>query len=126
MSDSYQHNKHCVIGGGFHFQFTPKYRQPVFQDAVIRDYIRDAFEHLATELGIKLECIEFGLDHTHLFVTRVKNYSESRLAGFLKGTTSRMVRQDLADRVRKYEWGTSFWSDGYFCEAIGSMPNFDR
>lgn len=121
MSDSYQYNKHCVTGGGFHFQFTPKYRQPVFQDAEIREYIRDAFEHLANELGIKLECIEFGPDHTHLFLTNVKNYSESRLAGLLKGASSRMVRQDLPERVRKYEWGKSFWSDGYFCEAIGSM-----
>ena len=93
MSDSYQHNKHCVTGGGFHFQFTPKYRQPVFQDAEIREYIRDAFEHLASELKIKLECIEFGPDHTHLFVTQVKNYSESRLAGLLKGASSRMVRR---------------------------------
>lgn len=121
MSDSYDHNKHCVTGGGFHYQFTPKYRQPVFQDAVIREYIRNAFENYANELGIKLECIEFGPDHTHLFVTKVKNYSESRLAGLLKGKISWLVRKYLTDRVKKYEWGKSFWSDGYFCEAIGSM-----
>jgi putative transposase len=121
MSDSYLHNKHCVTGGGFHFQFTPKYRQPVFEDAVIKDYVRKAFKIIADELGIELECIEFGPDHTHLFVTDVKNYSQSKLAGVLKGKSSWMVRRDLTERVKRYEWGESFWSDGFFCEAIGSM-----
>lgn len=121
MSDSYLYNKHCVTGGGFHFQFTPKYRRPVFEDADIRNYIRYALEHIAEELKIKLECIEFGTDHLHLFVTNVRNYSQSQLARQLKGASSYMVRKDLPNSVRVYEWGKSFWSDGYFCEAIGSM-----
>ena len=121
MSDSYLHNKHSVTGGGFHFQFTPKYRRPVFEDADIRNYIRWALEHIAEELGITLECIEFGTDHLHLFVTNVKNFSQAQLAGKLKGVSSYMIRKDLPNNVRVYEWGKSFWSDGYFCEAIGSM-----
>lgn len=121
MSESYQHNRHSIIGGGFHFQFTPKYRQPVFEDKTIREYIRKAFGDIAKKLAITLEYVEFGPDHTHLFVTNIKNYSESQLAKYLKGVSSRMVRKDLWDRVKKYEWGNSFWSGGYFCEAVGNM-----
>lgn len=123
MSVSYIHNKHSVTGGGFHFQFTPKYRQPVFEDDQIRFFIRNAFQAAANRLGIKLRCIEFGPDHTHLFVTHVKNYSQAKIAWYLKGLTSRLIRRDLWNRVKKYEWGASFWSDGYFSEPIGHMTD---
>jgi len=121
MSGSYLHNRHSVTGGGFHFQFTPKYRQPVFEDRVIRDHTKNAFEQIAERMGITLNRVEFGPDHAHLFVTDVKNYSESMLAGRLKGASSRLIRRNLWDRVKLYEWGDSFWSDGYFSEAVGNM-----
>ena len=123
MSVSYIHNKHSVTGGGFHFQFTPKYRQPVFENKEIQFCVRNAFEAATNRLGINLSCIEFGPDHTHLFVTNVKNYSRAKLAGYLKGFSSRLVRRDLWDKVRRYEWGDSFWTDGYFSEPIGHMTD---
>ena len=123
MSVSYIHNRHSVTGGGFHFQFTPKYRQPVFEDKEIQFCVKNAFKAAVGRLGVTLRCVEFGPDHTHLFVTGVKNYSQAQLAGYLKGVSSRLVRRDLWEKVRKYEWGASFWSDGYFSEPIGHMTD---
>ena len=121
MSESYQHNGHSVTGGGYHFQFTPKCRQPTFEDKDIQSNIRNSFEKVAKELGTTLNCVEFGPDHTHLFVTEVKNYSIAQLAHRLKGTSSRNVRKELWAKVKKYEWGNAFWTGGYFCEAVGNM-----
>ncbi len=123
MSVSYIHNKHSVTGGGFHFQFTPKYRQPVFEDAQIRFFMNNALKAAANRLGIRIHCIDFGPDHVHLFVTHVKNYSQAKIAGYMKGLSSRLIRRDLWDRVKKYEWGESFWSDGYFSEPVGHLTD---
>ena len=123
MSVSYIHNRHSVTGGGFHYSLTPKYRQPVFEDEKIKFYVRNAFIAAANRLGVEIRCIEFGPDHVHLFVTNVKNYSQAKIAGYLKGLTSRLVRRDLWDRVKKYEWGASFWSDGYFSEPVGHLTD---
>ena len=123
MSVSYIHNRHSVTGGGFHLQFTPKYRQPVFEDKQIQFCLTNAINAAVNRLGVVLRCIAYGPDHTHLFVTNVKNYSQAHLAWYLKGLSSRLVRRDLWHRVKKYEWGDSFWTDGYFSEPIGHMTD---
>jgi putative transposase len=123
MSVNYIRNRHSVTGGGFHYSLTPKYRQPVFEDEQIKFYMNNALKAAANRLGIEIRCIEFGPDHVHLFVTRVKNYSQAHIAWYLKGLTSRMIRRDLWDRVKKYEWGKSFWSDGYFSEPVGHLTD---
>ncbi len=123
MSVSYIHNRHSVTGGGFHFQFTPKYRQPVYEDKQIQFCVANGFKAGTNRLRVTLNCIAFGPDHVHLFITNVKNYSQAQLAGYLKGLSSRLVRRDLWERVRKYEWGEHFWTAGYFSEPIGHMTD---
>ena len=123
MSVSYVHNKHSVTGGGFHFQFTPKYRQPVFEDEQIKFCVANAFKAGSNKLRITLNCTAFGPNHVHLFVTHVKNYSQAQIAGYLKGLSSRLVRRDLWEKVRKYEWGKSFWTAGYFSEPVGHITD---
>jgi putative transposase len=123
MSVSYIHNKHSVTGGGFHFQFTPKYRRLVFEDEQIKFCVNNAFKAAANRLGIQIRCIEYGPEHVHLFVTHIKNYSQAKLAGYLKGFTSRMVRRDLWHRVKKYEWGKHFWTPSYFSEPVGHLTD---
>lgn len=114
-------SRHTVGGANFHLQFTPKYRRPVFNDPTIMRACRHEFERKAKQLGIALHACEFGPDHVHLFVGNCKNYSVPQLAQHFKGSSSRVLRRDLWERVRKYEWGASFWSDGYFYESIGRM-----
>jgi len=123
MSVSYVHSRHSVTGGGFHLQFTPKYRQPVFEDKQIKLCVENAFKAAARRLGITLKSIAFGPDHVHLFVIDAKNYSQAYLAWYFKGLSSKLVRRDLWERVRKYEWGDHFWSAGYFSEAIGHVTD---
>lgn len=102
-------------------QFTPKYRRAVFNDRKIARACRREFEHKAAELGITLYACEFGPDHVHLFVGNCKNYTVPKLAQHFKGASSRALRRNLWEHVMCYEWGASFWSDGYFYESIGRM-----
>lgn len=81
---------------------------------------REAFA-IAGRLKVEVAASEFGPDHWHLFVVRAKNYSEVELARRFKGATSRALRRDLPQQVRKYEWGDHFWSHGYFSETIGRV-----
>jgi putative transposase len=116
-----EYGRHSVGGSNYHLQFTPKYRRRVFENARIREECRRLSYEVAEKLGITLECVEFGPDHAHLFVTGCKNHSVSRLAQYFKGTTARYLRLNLWDAVKRYEWGDSFWSDGFFYESIGRV-----
>ena len=121
--DEFTRSRHTVGGANFHLQFTPKYRRRVFEDETIREACREAFHAKAKALGVVLEACEFGPDHVHIFVCGCKNYSVPQLAQHFKGFSARVLRRDKWHRVRKYEWGGSFWSDGYFHESVGRVTS---
>ena len=85
--------------------------------------MRTAIKEKARSLGIQVGAIEFGPDHVHLFVVGCKNYSAAQLAGQLKGYSSRVVRKQCWDVVRKKLWGKHFWSAGYFFESVGRVTS---
>jgi putative transposase len=58
-----------------------------------------------------------------LFVCNAKNYSAPELARRIKGATSRFLRENFFDRIKKWLWGDHFWSRGYFAETIGRVTS---
>ena len=119
----FDHHKHCVGGSNYHLQFTPKYRRPMFFNRHVRELCRALFRKKAKELGIRLETVEFGPDHVHLFVTNCRKYSVAELAFHFKGSSSRYIRQKAWKYVKRKLWGRSFWSDGYFFESVGRVTS---
>lgn len=80
--------KHSFGGSNFHLQFTPKYRRLVFESADVQETLRNALMNKAKRMGIRIEAMEFGPDHIHIFITECKNYSASKLVGQFKGYSS--------------------------------------
>ena len=115
--------RHSVGGSNFHLQFTPKYRRRVFRIRSVRKLIEALMRRKAHRLGVKIESIEFGPDHTHIFVTDCRKYSVSALAHHFKGFSSWYVRRALPEDIMPFLWGDSFWSDGYFFESIGRVTS---
>ena len=116
-------DRHSIGGSNYHLQFTPKYRKPVFRNQKIRKLVKAAFEYKANILHVSIEAMEFGPDHVHLFVTNCKQYSVSKLAQYFKGYSSYIVRKHLPYDVMYYNYGSSFWSDGFFYESIGRVTS---
>ena len=116
-----QHNRHSVGGSNYHLLFTPKYRRQVFRVWKIRKLIEALLRRKAHGLGIRIEAIEFGPDHVHVFVTNCRKYSVSVIVNHLKGYSARHVRKALPIEVGKFYWGDSFWTDGFFYESIGRV-----
>lgn len=117
------YNKHSVGGSSYHLQFTPKYRKQVFRVCKVRKLIEALMRRKAHQLGIKVEAIEFGRDHIHIFVTNCRKYSVSTMVNHFKGYSSWYVRRTLPEDIRPFLWGDSFWSDGYFYESVGRVTS---
>ena len=58
-----------------------------------------------------------------MFLGGCRRCSVSDLARLFKGASSRELRVKHWDRVKQKLWGSSFWSDGYFYESIGSVTS---
>lgn len=115
------HNRHSVGGSNYHLQFTPKYRRCVFRIGRLRRYCEALLRKKAYGLGLKIEAIEFGPNHLHIFISGCRRYSVSYIVNQLKGYTSRLIRKNLPEDVLPFLWGDSFWSDGFFYESIGRV-----
>ncbi|MFE7415991.1 IS200/IS605 family transposase [Rhodococcus sp. NPDC057529] len=46
----------------------------------------------------------------------------STLVNSLEGVSARYLRQEFPDHIRKYLWGTHFWSPSYFAASAGGAP----
>lgn len=114
---------HCVGGWNFHLQFTPAFRRKVFEDEVVKGVCEREALAVASRLGVSVAASEFGRDHWHLFVVGAKNYAAPELARRFKGATSRAIRRECLERVRKWLSCDHFWSHGYFAETIGRVTS---
>lgn len=115
------YSRHSVGGSNYHLQFTPKYRRAVFRMQSIRKLTEALIRNKAYRLGVRIEVIDFGPDHIHIFVSGCRRYSVSTLVNHLKGFSSYHIRRALPRDVMAFLWGDSFWSDGYFYESIGRV-----
>ena len=119
MSVSY--HRHCVGNSRYHLQFTPKYRRKVFRNRKVRKLCEALLRKKAYELGVRIEALEFGPDHVHLFVTNCRKLSVPYLVQHFKGYSSWYIRRHAVWEIEPYLWTASFWSDGYFFESIGRV-----
>ena len=112
---------HSVGEANLHLQITPAYRRAIFADEGTRILVRDYFLACSRRHGFTISAMGFGDDHVHLFVTEWKNHSPAKLAQFLKGFTSKMMRAHHNDFIRSHLWGKKFWSAGYFYRTVGAV-----
>lgn len=73
-------SSHCVGESNLHLQFTPAYRQDVFDENAVRILTRDYMLSAARIHKFEISAMGFGEDHTHVFVTNWKNFSPAKLA----------------------------------------------
>jgi putative transposase len=91
----------------------------------------DAALLAATEAPMSEVCADFGItlvefngedDHVRLLVEYPPTGQLSRLVNSLKGVSARVLRRDYPSLVRKFLWGSHFWSPSYFDGSVGGAP----
>lgn len=104
--------KHISTSGSkslifYHFVFVTKYRRKVLNEDVILEI---------TEIA-KKTCDEFGGifqegngedDHYHLLVQLPSTVAPSKFVNFVKGRSSRILREKYWDIIKKKLWGKTF------------------
>ena len=121
MTNELRSSGYTVGETNLHLQFTPAYGQDIFEDKLVRELTIAYILQRAKEMKVKIEAIECGPDHLHLFVTGWKNWSIPVLAGQLKTYSSRMMRKGHRQLFSDKLWGGKFWSAGYFHRTVGAV-----
>jgi putative transposase len=115
--------KGAVYNLNYHLVWCPKYRRNVLTGPVA-DRLRQLLNEIAVQNGLEILACEVMPDHVYLFVSAPPKYSPSTLARLVKGVTSRRLRQELGEQLRRKIWkpGT-LWSSPYYVGTAGNVSS---
>ena len=101
----------------YHIVFAPKYRRHIIYGRLKTD-IGNILRKLCDRKGIEIIEAELCPDHIHMFMRIPPKYSVSEIMGYLKGKSSLMIFDRLANL--KYKYGSRhFWCRGYYVDTVG-------
>src|SRR3981189_659938 len=120
LSSEIRHGRHCVFELHVHLVFVTKYRSRALDvDALER--LRAIFSKGCVDFEAGLVELDGGDSLVHLLVNYPPKHSISALVNSLKGVSSRMLRWERPDVVRRY-WKGALWSPSYFAASRGGVP----
>lgn len=115
-----RHGRHCVFNLHVHLVFVTKYRRHVFTKAILAD-MQSIFAKVCANFEAELVEFDGEDDHVHLLVSYPPKVAVAKLVNSLKGVSSRLLRKQHPDLVRRY-WKGVLWSPSYFAGSCGGAP----
>ena len=114
----YKTNNNVIYSCKYHIVWTPKYRKNVLiDDIAIR--LENIIQEVANKYDSEIISLEIMPDHVHLLVEVDPQLGIHRLIKNIKGTTSRLLRNEF--KILKTRLPT-LWSNSYFCSTVGGAP----
>ena len=100
--------------------FVARCRHGVF-DAGALSWLQDHFAKVCDLQTARLLACDGEEDHVHLLVEYPPTLSVSSLVNALKGTSSRLLRNERPD-IAKHYWKGALWTKSYFAASAGGAP----
>lgn len=114
-------NNNSVFSLCYHFITVVKYRQKVFTDELIISDLKSIVSKISEEFEVEVIEQECGEDHLHLLFRAKPTLDITKYINFLKGRSSRAIREKYKDFLKNKLWGDSFWSPSYFLATSGNV-----
>jgi putative transposase len=117
MKYDIQTNNNIVYICHYHVVFCPKYRRKVLVNGIderLKAIIMETIEKWGQEL-IEIEVMP---DYVHLLVGCNPQFGIHRLIKYIKGTSSRSLRQEYPELKRRLP---SLWTNTYFVASVGGV-----
>lgn len=109
----------CHYQIAYHFVWIPKYRRKILQGTV-----ETRFKELVFECGkkyhLRILALETDIDHVHCFISATPSWSPAKIVGYLKGYTSRYLREEFPCLKRKCG-KTQLWTVAYYVGTAASV-----
>jgi len=109
----------------YHLVWIPKYRRS-FLVGEIADRLKQILKEIAFDYRINIIAMEVMPDHVHMLIEAPPKYAPAKLAQIFKGISSRRMRQEFLDVIKKYIWkdGT-LWAIGYYVGSVSDNAATD-
>ncbi len=117
-----KHLFHCSFNLNYHLVIVTKYRRKCITSPILK-----RLKEICDQLSQKWECelLEFNgeADHLHLLLSLNPKVTPSVFVNNLKTVTSRLIRKEFSEHVKKFYWKKPvFWSRSYCMITCGGAP----
>mgnify|MGYP002396810910 CR=1 FL=1 len=114
-------NSHCVYNLKYHLVLVTKYRRKCLNIQMINK-LQAICTNVCSQWPSAL--LEFGAehDHMHLLLDLNPNVTPSKFINNLKTITSRLLRRDFEQHLKKYYWKNVLWTRSYCLITAGGAP----
>jgi len=111
---------HSVYSLQFHLVLVTKYRKKVLVGKLAQR-LKEIVEEVAKHFKVKIIEQETDKDHIHILFSGRPTLTLSKFVNSLKSVTSRKLRKEFPDVMKKELWGGKFWSQSYFIASVGQV-----
>jgi len=120
LSSQIRRGRHCIFQLHVHLVFVTKYRYGILDGNAV-ERLRAIFSKVCLDFEGQLVEMDGEDNHVHLLVNYPPKHSVSALVNSLKGVSSRLLRSERPDLLRRY-WKGVLWSPSYFAASCGGAP----
>jgi len=112
----YKSNRNIYYSCKYHVVWCPKYRRKVLGEEVA-ERLATIIREVCQEHQAEVLSLEIMPDHVHVLVECEPQFGIHRLVRFLKGRSSRLLRQEFPVLKRKLP---TLWTNSYLVSTVGS------
>lgn len=114
----YKSNNNVFYSCKYHVVWCPKYRRKVLT-GVVEARLKELIKECCAEQNVEIIEMEIMPDHVHLLLDVDPQYSIHRAVKFIKGKTSRILRNEFGSLRSRLP---SLWTNSYFVSTVGGSP----
>ena len=103
----------------YHFVWIPRYRREILTGE-IQKATKELILEAAERNGFTMIEIETDEDHVHVFVSAKPSVSPAKIAGILKGYSSRYLRERFP-KLKKICGKDHLWTQAYYVGTAGQV-----
>jgi len=111
---------HSVYSLQFHLVLVVKYRKKVLVGK-LAERLKEIVMEVAEHFGVEIIEQEADKDHVHILFSSRPTIMLSRFVNSLKSVTSRKLRREFPEVMKRELWGGKFWSPSYFIATTGQV-----
>ena len=111
---------HSVYAIQFHLVMCVKYRKKILIGG-LDNRLKALTKEVAMHFKVGIIQQETDGDHIHILFSSRPSLAISRFINALKSVTSRKLRKEFPDVMKRHLWGGVFWSPSYFLATTGQV-----
>ncbi len=115
---TYKTNRNVSYSCKYHVVFCPKYRRQVLGEQIAKR-LEQIIREVCSEHESEVLSLDIQPDYVHLLVECDPQFGIHRLVRYIKGRSSRYLRQEFPSLKRRLP---TLWTNSYFVSTVGGAP----